>query len=98
MGVYVGPVTPSSNDVLFGKGYKKHPGNAMLREVLDAQEQEYERATKRRKMELICVIVQSMIWSGARFCVEEDGKWYQVKYIQAHRKISKALRNRRRSK
>eukprot|EP00980_Cylindrotheca_fusiformis_P000497 scaffold120_cov59-Cylindrotheca_fusiformis.AAC.13 len=97
-GQYVGPVTPRSNDVLFGKGYKKHPGNTVLREVMDAQEKEYEGATKRHKMELTCVIVQSMIWSGARFCVQEDGKWYQVKYIQAHRKVSKALRNRRRSK
>eukprot|EP00980_Cylindrotheca_fusiformis_P000498 scaffold120_cov59-Cylindrotheca_fusiformis.AAC.14 len=98
MGQYIGPVIPRPNDVLFGKGYKKHPGNTVLREVMDAQDKEYEGATRRRRMELTCVIVQSMIWSGARFCVQEDGKWYQVKYIQAHRKVSKALRNRRRSK
>lgn len=98
VGQYVGPISPRLNDVLFGKGYKKHPGNVVLREVMDAQEKEYEGATKRRKMELTCVIVQSLIWSGARFCVREDGQWYEVKYIQAHRKVSKALRNRRRSK
>jgi hypothetical protein len=95
---YVGPITPASNDVLFGKGRKKQPGNVVLRQVMDGLEQKYESATKRHKMELTCVIVQSMLWSGASFLVQEDEKWYQVPYIQAHRKVSKALRNRRRSK
>ncbi|CAJ1965563.1 unnamed protein product [Cylindrotheca closterium] len=91
------PTDPVANDVLFGKGRKKHPGNKMLREVMDNLEQQYEEASKQRKMELTCVIVQSMKWSGSRFLVQEDdGQWYQVPYIHAHRKVAKDFRNRRR--
>lgn len=92
-----GPTDPLENDVLFGKGRKKHPGNKMLREVMDNLEQQYEDANKQRKMELTCAIVQSMKWSGSRFLVlEDDGRWYQVPYIHAHRKVAKDFRNRRR--
>mmetsp|Transcript_9993 Transcript_9993/g.23816 ORF Transcript_9993/g.23816 Transcript_9993/m.23816 type:complete len:177 (+) Transcript_9993:159-689(+) len=92
-----GPTNPLANDVLFGKGWKKHPGNKMLREVMDNLEEEYEDASKQRKMELACAIVQSMKWSRSRFLSEEaGGRWYQVTYIRAHRKVAKDFRNRRR--
>jgi hypothetical protein len=95
---YVGPIIPEHNDVLFGRGQKNHPGSVVLRQVMDGLEETYESATKGHKMELTCVIVQSMLWSGARFLVKEDEQWNQISYIEAHRKVSKALRNRRRSK
>lgn len=92
-----GPTDPLANDVLFGKGRKKHPGNKMLREVMDNLEKQDEDASKQQKMELTCAIVQSMKWSGSRFLVQEDdSQWYQVPYIHAHRKVAKDFRNRRR--
>ena len=91
---------PQDSDVLFGKGRKKHPGNIVLRDVMSKMERQYESSTKRRKMEITCVIVQSMSWSGARFLEQhpQNGHWVEVPYIQAHRKVAKTFRNRRRFK
>jgi hypothetical protein len=93
-------VIPDPNDVLFGKGNNQNPGNKKLNELLDHFESAYESVSKKRKMEYTCVVVCSMMGVGSRFLKYnfEKKRWHVVPYMQAHEKVSKGFRNRRRGK
>ncbi|KAL3940117.1 MAG: hypothetical protein SGBAC_005278 [Bacillariaceae sp.] len=94
-------ILPRPGDMLFGKEYKLHPGNVQLRDIVTQHELEYDRIEgKKQKIDFVAHIVQEIQASGTRFLTfdEPTKKWKLVPITQARNKISKAIRNRRRTR
>lgn len=95
-------VSPRPEDILCGRGLHimNRTGNLSLHLLVNSYREKYQNSTRRDKAELVRQIVQEIKSSGARFLrrVDDesgrDGRWVEVDYKTAFRKISHALRLR----
>jgi len=94
---------PMIQDVLFGRGWPimKHPGNVLLRNIINLKLEEYKNEkTKRGKT----MIAHSVVWmvknrgKGGRFLKEDSGWWVEVSNDMARQKVSIAFRDARKLK
>ncbi|CAJ1956503.1 unnamed protein product [Cylindrotheca closterium] len=93
-------ISPRSTDILFGQSHKSHPGNLRFHEVITQHVGEYEAASGRqKKIEFAEHLVQHIKASGVRFLIYDKGsmRWMEVPDTKARNKVSKTIRNRRRS-
>jgi len=87
---------PANNDILCGRGkpMHKHPGNVMLRELVESMFSEYEGAAYGLKMtthENVVKILTGKI--GARFLTQESGGWWvEVPFEVAVEKVTHSFR------
>jgi len=94
---------PMMKDVLFGRGWPimKHPGNVMLRNIIDSKLEEYQNEKSKRGKTLIaqaivCMVKQKEI--GGRFLKEDSDWWVEVSNDMARQKVSIAFRDARKLK
>ena len=93
---------PMINDVLFGRGWPimKHPGNVMLRNIIDSKLEEYQNETKGGKTliaySVVCMVKQK--GDGGKFLKEDSGWWVEVSDDMARQKVSIAFRDARKLK
>jgi len=93
-------ISPRSTDILFGQSHKSHPGNLHFHEVLTQHVSDYEAASGRqKKIEFAEHLVQHIKASGSRFLMYDKAlmEWVEVPDTKARNKVSKTIRNRRRS-
>jgi len=89
-------------DVLFGrgKGVQAHPGNKRLRELVEANLERYERASRLEKTLLAETIVRNIKDTSGRFLKLDSGRgggWTEVNDETARDKIAHAFRTQRKS-
>ena len=94
---------PMIKDVLFGRGWPimKHPGNVMLRNIIDSKLEEYQNEKTKRGKTLIAYSVVCMVkqkGNGGRFLKEDFGWWVEVSNDMARQKVSIAFRDARKLK
>lgn len=94
---------PMIQDVLFGRGWPimKHPGNVMLRNIIDSKLEEYQNEKTKRGKTLIAYSVVCMVkqkGNGGRFLKEDSGWWVEVSNDMARQKVSIAFRDARKLK
>jgi hypothetical protein len=94
---------PMMKDVLFGRGWPimKHPGNVMLRNIIDSKLEEYQNEKTKRGKTLIAYAVVYMIKQegiGGKFLKEDSGWWVEVSNDMARQKVSIAFRDARKQK
>jgi hypothetical protein len=94
---------PMIKDVLFGRGWPimKHPGNVILRNIVNSKLEEYQKEkTKRGKTQIayfvVCMVKQN--GNGGRFLKEDSGWWIEVSNDMARQKVSIAFRDARKLK
>jgi hypothetical protein len=94
----VSVVIPCDDDILFGQGWKLHPGNEKFQKLLDQLQDQHEAADKDGKIKISLIAVKSMHGTGSRFLRFNDatGEWQEVPYRDAHDKAARTFRNRRR--
>jgi len=93
-------ISPRSTDILFGQSHKSHPGNLRFHEVITQHVGDYEAASGRqKKIEFAEHLVQHIKASGSRFLIYDKKvtQWMEVPDTKARNKVSKTIRNRRRS-
>ncbi|KAL3904878.1 MAG: hypothetical protein SGARI_004717 [Bacillariaceae sp.] len=99
--VFQGIECPSLNDVLFGKGrpIMRHPGNVLLRTLLESKYLEYNNTkSKKEKTEIAWSIVRHLQDSSCRFLKEDgSGYWVEVSPDMARQKISVGFRDLRKT-
>jgi hypothetical protein len=92
---------PEHKDLLFGRGrpIMRHPGNALLRNLLQARYQEYDEApTRTEKTKIAWSIVCQLQQSSCRFLKEDPiGYWVEVSSEIARQKVSVAFRDLRKN-
>ena len=92
---------PSLNDLLFGKGrpIMRHPGNVLLRNMLESKYGEYNSTkSKKEKTEIAWSIVRELQDSSCRFLKEDgSGYWIEVTPDVARQKISVGFRDLRKT-
>jgi hypothetical protein len=92
---------PELKDLLFGRGrpIMRHPGNVLLRNLIEARYQEYDEATTRtEKTEVARSIVRELRQSSCRFLKEDpNGYWVEVSSEVARQKISAGFRDLRKN-
>eukprot|EP00980_Cylindrotheca_fusiformis_P027187 scaffold19324_cov152-Cylindrotheca_fusiformis.AAC.2 len=91
---------PRSGDILFGREHQVHTGNIRLKKLLVEHSAEYEKIDgKKEKMEFAQNLVRQMMASGSRFLMFDQtiNAWTDVSDKMARNKVSKTLRNIRRS-
>jgi hypothetical protein len=90
-------------DVLFGrgKGIQAHPGNKRLRDLVEANLDRYERASRLEKTLMAETIVRNIKDTAGRFLklesVSHGGGWTEVNDEIARDKIAHAFRTQRKS-
>lgn len=85
-------------DVLFGQ-HMDNPGNHYLREIIIDVADEYNRAGRGEKKEIVLRLVQKIHASGGRFLKKaDDGRWEIASDQAARERISKQFRNFRRKR
>jgi hypothetical protein len=98
-------ITPSPNDVLFGRGkpYQAHEGNVRLHKMVKLQKQRYLNSRRYDKLAIAEEIVKE-VQNGrpgepGRFMKRADGEeyWEEVSNTIAREKVSHALRGKPRS-
>jgi len=94
---------PMINDVLFGRGWPimKHPGNGVLRHIINSKLEEYLNEKTKRGKTLIAYSVVFMVKQqedGGRFLKEDSGWWVEVSNEMARHKVSIAFRDARKLK
>jgi hypothetical protein len=85
---------PSRNDVLVGKGkpFQRHPGNVLLRQLVELRLAEYSGARKGEKTNLTRRVVQSIKDASGRFLKKDnDGWWVEVSDTDARGKVAKTF-------
>jgi hypothetical protein len=92
-------VTPTDDDVLFGRGgfTNTHPGNIKFRQMALELRQWYEQAStsKKEKYRMSDLLVESVKGEGHHFLERgDDGLWHEVIGNGARKKASQALRER----
>jgi hypothetical protein len=83
-----------------GKGIQAHPGNKRLRELVEANLERYERATRLEKTLLAETIVRNIKDTSGRFLKLDSGRgggWSEVNDEIARDKIAHAFRTQRKS-
>ncbi|CAJ1956507.1 unnamed protein product [Cylindrotheca closterium] len=94
-----GRLNPCPQDILFGYGYKLHPGNVQLHNLIGDHADDYAAIDgKKEKMDYALNLVRYMKNQGSRFLIfERESKgWVEVSDNQARNKVAKTIRNRRR--
>lgn len=93
---------PDLKDVLFGRGrpIMRHPGNVVLRDMLESRLEEYNAAkTKKEKTEIAWEIVRQLKGWSCRFLREDSrGWWVEVSDDVARQKVSIGFRDVRKTK
>jgi len=85
-------------DVLFGHR-RNHTGNALMRKLVELQQETYNVVHKARKVSLAREIVKQIQKSGGRFLRRDDeGSWVEVSNGKARDKVAHTFRNLRRSR
>eukprot|EP00529_Nitzschia_sp_RCC80_P009908 CAMPEP_0113501294 /NCGR_PEP_ID=MMETSP0014_2-20120614/32868_1 /TAXON_ID=2857 /ORGANISM="Nitzschia sp." /LENGTH=789 /DNA_ID=CAMNT_0000395853 /DNA_START=244 /DNA_END=2613 /DNA_ORIENTATION=- /assembly_acc=CAM_ASM_000159 len=90
-------------DVLFGrgKGIQAHPGNKRLRELVEANLERYDRASRLEKTLMAETIVRNIKDTSGRFLkldnASQGGGWTEVNDEIARDKIAHAFRTQRKS-
>mmetsp|Transcript_30851 Transcript_30851/g.66674 ORF Transcript_30851/g.66674 Transcript_30851/m.66674 type:complete len:1679 (-) Transcript_30851:132-5168(-) len=66
-------ITPNDDDVLLGRGYNiiVHPGNKLLRSMVQAQKQSFLQSKKKSKKQIAIGIVDDIDKLGGRFLIED---------------------------
>ena len=93
-------ITPTDNDILFGRGgyTNTNPGNIRFREEALQLRPHYELLTKPEKYDISVVLIERMKNEKRRFLEKaSDGMWHEVDDKGARKKASQALRERLRS-
>mmetsp|Transcript_7006 Transcript_7006/g.12988 ORF Transcript_7006/g.12988 Transcript_7006/m.12988 type:complete len:344 (+) Transcript_7006:749-1780(+) len=83
-----------------GKGVQAHPGNKRLRELVEANLERYERASRLEKTLLAETIVRNIKDTSGRFLKLDSGRgggWTEVNDETARDKIAHAFRTQRKS-
>jgi hypothetical protein len=91
-------LTPSPDDVLFGRGRAviDHPGNARFRQIIDLYMNKYEASGRLQKTCIAEIIVRMVKDSSGRFLKKgDDGAWDEAADATARKKVAHAFRNRR---
>eukprot|EP00980_Cylindrotheca_fusiformis_P029225 scaffold22759_cov98-Cylindrotheca_fusiformis.AAC.2 len=90
---------PSNNDVLWGRGNQiyRHPGNRLLRELVENNNGEYNRLWKDGKTKLAHRIVAAVHGFSGRFLKldKESGVWVEVTDSEAREKVAHRFRRNR---
>jgi hypothetical protein len=95
-------LTPSPNDVLFGRGkpYQAHAGNVRLHKMVKLQKQRYLNSRRYDKLAIAKEIVKEVqngrLGESGRFLKRVDGEeyWEEVSNTIARDKVSHALRGK----
>jgi hypothetical protein len=98
-------LTPSPNDVLFGRGkpYQAHEGNVRLHKMVKLQKQRYLNSRRYDKLAIAEEIVKEVqygrLGEPGRFLKRADGEeyWEEVSNTIARDKVSHALRGKPRN-
>ncbi|CAJ1967436.1 unnamed protein product [Cylindrotheca closterium] len=91
------PGTYCDKDVLFGHK-RNHTGNALMRKLVELQQEAYDLAPKAGKVKLAMKIVEQIQQSGGRFLRRDDeGDWVEVSSDKARDKVAHTFRNLRRT-
>eukprot|EP00980_Cylindrotheca_fusiformis_P019632 scaffold6821_cov127-Cylindrotheca_fusiformis.AAC.6 len=94
------PIVPRPCDVLFGNTYKLHAGNLRLCDILAQHAGDYEEICGRlEKIEFAAQLLRKIKAMGTRFLAHDKTsmQWLELTDSIARNKISKSIRNRRRS-
>eukprot|EP00980_Cylindrotheca_fusiformis_P019168 scaffold6501_cov98-Cylindrotheca_fusiformis.AAC.2 len=90
---------PSNNDVLWGRGKQIywHPGNRVLRELVETYEDEYNELSRDGKTKVAHRIVSVVHGFSGRFLKpdEESGMWIEVSDLEAREKVTHRFRRNR---
>eukprot|EP00980_Cylindrotheca_fusiformis_P018412 scaffold6052_cov118-Cylindrotheca_fusiformis.AAC.25 len=90
---------PSNYDVLWGKGKQiyRHPGNRLLRELVENYDDEYNRLWKDGKSRLADQIVSVVHGFSGRFMKldRKSGVWVEVSDLVAREKVTHRFRRNR---
>jgi hypothetical protein len=93
---------PDLKDLLLGRGrpIMRHPGNVLLRNLIEARYQEYDDAqTRTEKTEVARSIVRQLRQSSCRFLKEgPNGSWVEVSSEVARQKVSVGFRDLRKNR
>jgi hypothetical protein len=88
-------------DVLLGRG-RKHPGNALFRELVNARFDDYEAARKHQQTIIAKEIVERILSDGGRFLELQGSKnarsWVEIDYKKARLKVAHTFRTIRKKK
>lgn len=89
---------PGPMDVLFGRNKSTQPGNATLRQMVDAMLDGYDAANKTEKIEMSTQVLSKIKALGGRFLKEGEtnGTWQIVSEMESREKVAQAFRNSRR--
>jgi len=86
----------NEKDVLFGHR-RNHTGNALVKKLVELQQEIYDVVPKTRKVSLAREIVEQIQKSGGRFLRRDDeGCWVEVSNGKARDKVAHTFRNLRR--
>ena len=90
---------PSDEDVLLGKGvpFQNHPGNERFRTMIVDRLKEYEKASKKEKVQIAKDILNTVHQNTGLFLRKDGDSWVCVADDIAHQKISTTFRSYRRN-
>jgi hypothetical protein len=91
-------LSPTPNDVLFGRGkaIKEHPANIVLYRLADERRLEYEMSSKWEKTVTTYEIMALIKERHGRFLKMEGGNWVEVDSEVAREKVGHVFRSQRR--
>jgi hypothetical protein len=91
-------LSPTPNDVLFGRGkvIKEHPANIALYRLADERMLEYEMSSKWEKTVTASEILAMIKERHGRFLKMEGGNWVEVDGEVAREKVTHVFRSQRR--
>jgi hypothetical protein len=96
----VGPINPTSLDVLFGRGRptQESVGNKTFRSLIEQAQtaHRYNQSSQTEKTKIAASVVKQIKSDGGRFLKNVDSKtWEEVSDTEARRKVSNAFRSQR---
>jgi hypothetical protein len=96
-------ITPSPNDILFGRGkrFQNHPGNLRMRKIIRKYKNIYSaQKGQHRKRLVVENAYNEIIHGGARFVKQSDGKdeWVEVVMHEALEKVAHTIRYKPRNR
>jgi hypothetical protein len=91
-------LSPTPNDVLFGRGkaIKEHPANIVLHRLVDERMLEYEMSSKWEKTVTASEIMAMIKERHGRFLKMVGGNWVEVDSEVAREKVTHVFRSQRR--
>jgi hypothetical protein len=93
-------MTPRPHDILFGLQNKCHPGNIRFHDFVSQNAEEYEAAAGRQeKTKFARKMIHHLKATGSRFLTFDCSsmEWIEVSDTEARNKLSKKIRNQRRT-